>query len=281
MASVFDKFVKKKDYLICVDSDGCAMDTMNVKHIKCFGPCMVEEWNLGQWQEDILRRWNEINLFTMTRGVNRFQGLLIALKEIDEKYTHIDGLSDLDEWVGHTKELSNSSIKSEIEKTDSEMLKKALKWSESVNASIQTLEDTDKLPFKGVGEALAYAHQFADIAIVSSANLNAVLEEWNMYGLLEHTDIVLAQDAGSKAYCISELLKKGYSPENVLMTGDAPGDQKAAEQNGVYFYPILVRKEEDSWKEFKEQAVQNLIEGNFGGDYQQKKLDDFLNNLKQ
>ena len=36
--SVFDFFEKKRDYLICVDSDGCAMDTMNCKHIHCFGP---------------------------------------------------------------------------------------------------------------------------------------------------------------------------------------------------------------------------------------------------
>ena len=47
-------FQKKKDYLICVDSDGCAMDTMNIKHIKCFGPCMVEEWGLQRWEKEIL-----------------------------------------------------------------------------------------------------------------------------------------------------------------------------------------------------------------------------------
>lgn len=46
MESVFDGFKKNKEYLICVDSDGCAMDTMNIKHIKCFGPCMVNEWKL-------------------------------------------------------------------------------------------------------------------------------------------------------------------------------------------------------------------------------------------
>lgn len=45
-----------KSYLICVDSDGCAMDTMTVKHVKCFGPCMVEEWNLQKWAEPILNR---------------------------------------------------------------------------------------------------------------------------------------------------------------------------------------------------------------------------------
>ena len=83
-------FQKKKDYLICVDSDGCAMDTMNIKHIKCFGPCMVEEWGLQRWEKEILERWNEINLFTETRGINRFKGLAIALQEINEKYCPFD-----------------------------------------------------------------------------------------------------------------------------------------------------------------------------------------------
>ena len=35
-------FQKQKDFLVCVDSDGCAMDTMDIKHFRCFGPCMVE-----------------------------------------------------------------------------------------------------------------------------------------------------------------------------------------------------------------------------------------------
>ena len=46
--SVFDSFEKKHDYLVCVDSDGCVMDTMNCKHFHCFGPCMIHEWVLEQ-----------------------------------------------------------------------------------------------------------------------------------------------------------------------------------------------------------------------------------------
>ena len=42
-----EQFTRKKDFLICVDSDGCAMDTMDIKHFRCFGPCLVEEWNLN------------------------------------------------------------------------------------------------------------------------------------------------------------------------------------------------------------------------------------------
>ena len=73
--SIFDTFEKKHDYLVCVDSDGCVMDTMNCKHFHCFGPCMVDEWELDAWREEILDRWNVINLFSMTRGINRFKGL--------------------------------------------------------------------------------------------------------------------------------------------------------------------------------------------------------------
>lgn len=279
MNAVFGNFQKSKEYLICVDSDGCAMDTMNIKHIKCFGPCMVKEWELTPWREEILARWNEINLFTMTRGINRFQGLLMALKEINQKYTPIEGLDILDEWVSHTPELSNDSLKREIEKTDARILNKVLKWSDAVNTAIQNLDEKEKQPFKEVKESLAYAHRFADIAIVSSANLQAVLEEWDIHGLLEHTDIVLAQNAGSKAFCIQELVKKGYDIDKVLMVGDAPGDYKAAQSNHVFYYPILVRYEEQSWKEFKEEAVSRLLDGSYAGDYQKEKADAFIENL--
>ena len=87
MSVTLDTYTKKHDYLICVDSDGCAMDTMDIKHFRCFGPCMVEEWGLGQWAEPVLSRWNDINLYTMTRGINRFKGLAMALREINEQYT--------------------------------------------------------------------------------------------------------------------------------------------------------------------------------------------------
>ena len=56
--SIFDSFVRKHDYLVCVDSDGCVMDTMNCKHFNCFGPCMVDEWELHEWRDAILDRCN-------------------------------------------------------------------------------------------------------------------------------------------------------------------------------------------------------------------------------
>lgn len=273
-------FQKKKDFLFCIDSDGCAMDTMDIKHIRCFGPCMVEEWGLEQWQEEILARWNEINLYTMTRGINRFKGLAMALREIDATYSKIEGIDELEAWVERSPELSNPALERAIANQDSPVLKKALSWSKKVNASINELSDQDKKPFEGVKEALGYAHKCGDVAIVSSANRQAVVEEWELYHLLEHVDIILAQDVGSKAYCIQELLKKGYDKSRVLMVGDAPGDKDAAKKNDVYYYPILVRHEKESWSEFVDNAVERLVSGGYGGAYQEEKEQQFLENLK-
>jgi phosphoglycolate phosphatase-like HAD superfamily hydrolase len=278
--SKLSEYKKKKDFLVCVDSDGCAMDTMDIKHIRCFGPCMVAEWGLEEWKDEILSRWNDINLYTMTRGINRYKGLSIALTEINEKYTAIKALDTLTHWVEESPELSNGALEKAIAANDSISLKKALSWSKAVNASINQLPDEEKLPFEGVKEALAFAHEKVDVAIVSSANLDAVLEEWERYGLLDHTDIVLAQDSGSKTFCIGELLKAGYARDHVLMCGDAPGDLDAAKKNGVFYYPILVRHEAESWQEFMDKAVSKLLDGSYGGAYQQEKIDAFLNNLK-
>lgn len=272
-------FKKTHDYLICVDSDGCAMDTMDIKHFRCFGPCMVEEWGLEQWAQPILSRWNDINLYTMTRGINRFKGLALALREIDGKYRRIDGVDELERWVASAPALSNDGVKAAIEAGGGEVLSKALSWSMKVNEIINALPFDVKKPFGGVLEGLKYAHGLADIAIVSSANLQAVDEEWALYGLLDHVDILLAQDVGSKAFCIQELLKKGYDNDKVLMTGDAPGDLDAAKSNGVLYYPILVRHEKESWAEFRETAVGKLTSGGYSGAYQQEKIEAFLSNL--
>lgn len=280
--SVFEKFERKHDYLVCVDSDGCAMDTMNCKHFHCFGPCMVMEWNLDQWRVAILERWNEINLFQMTRGINRFKGLAMALTEINSQYTPIAGVEILSAWVAETKALSNDALIEAIAATPEgegkACLEKALAWSKAVNASIVHLPDELKVPYVGAKEGLEAAHTFADVAVVSSANRGAVEEEWTLHGLLEHTDILLAQDCGSKAHCIGEMLKFGYEKDHVLMVGDAPGDCDAAEVNGVWYYPILVNKEVESWTELREVALGKLQNMEYA-EYQPEKKRQFLENL--
>ena len=280
--SIFDSFEKKHEYLVCVDSDGCVMDTMNCKHFHCFGPCMVTEWGLEEWKDEILARWNVINLFSMTRGINRFKGLAMALGEIDKQYKPIPGVAALQHWADTAPALSNDGVaKAAAEAQDEEakaIFAKALSWSKAVNAAIVELDEALKVPYDGAREGLAAAHEFADVAMVSSANRDAVEEEWGKFGLLEHTDIVLAQDIGSKAACIAAMLKFGYDPAKVLMVGDAPGDCDAAEKNGVHYYPILVNHEKASWDEAISVAFSKLQSGDYAL-YGQEKKSQFLHNL--
>ena len=275
---VLKNYKKKKNYLICIDSDGCAMDTMNIKHIKCFGPCMIKEWNLQQWQDEILYSWNQVNLYTMTRGINRFKGLATALAEVNAKYTPIDGVVALVDWAENASELSNNAVEKMI--PENPIFEKALHWSIMVNEAIEALPKEDIKPFNGVKEALEKLHEKCDVAVVSSANPEAVKDEWDRYGLTEHVDILCTQDMGSKAHCISELLKKGYKVNNVLMCGDAVGDMKAAAANGVLYYPICVNYENESWEALVDNAYPRFINSSYKGDYQKEVIDNFLDNLR-
>ena len=105
------EFRKTRDFLICIDSDGCVMDTMDVKHMRCFGPCLVYEWDLGEYREEIIRLWRKVNLLSASRGVNRFQGLAQVLKNIHENYTRVEGLEEYLNWAGSAEELSDKSLK--------------------------------------------------------------------------------------------------------------------------------------------------------------------------
>ena len=107
MKETLKEFEKKKDFLICVDSDGCVMDTMDVKHMRCFGPCLVHEWGLSEFRDEIVRLWRRVNLLSSSRGVNRFKGLAKVLAEINENYMRVDGLDEYIYWVQTAEELSD------------------------------------------------------------------------------------------------------------------------------------------------------------------------------
>ena len=87
-----------------------------------------------------------------------------------------------------------------------------------------------------------------------------------------------AQNDGSKKYIIEKLIQKGYERENIIMCGDAPGDFEAAKENQVFFYPILVGKEEESWKNIDE-AFERLTTHTYGGAFETEMIHQFQKNL--
>ena len=279
MKIAIEEFEKSKDFLVCVDSDGCAMDTMEVKHRKCFGPKIIEVWGLKAIEEKFLETWNMINLYSKTRGINRFKGLVKIFEVLTAEGINMPYFSSIQKWTETSKELSNPALEKAIEETKDEQLIKTLEWSNAVNKAISELHNEDK-PFLGVKEGLEIISTLADVAIVSSANGGAVMEEWTRHELAPSVKVMLGQEAGTKAACIDGLKENKFSSDNVLMVGDAPGDLEAALKNGVLYYPILVGKEEFSWRRLSNEAIHKLLDGSYKGEYQEKLIDEFNSSLK-
>lgn len=279
MRNTIEDFRKNKRFLVCVDSDGCAMDTMEVKHRKCFAPKAVEIWNLQDKEAEFLEVWNKVNLYSKTRGINRFKGLVKTFELLVEEGIAMPRFSSIIEWTKTAKELSNPALQRAIEETGDEELIKTLEWSKSVNKAIEGLSEEDK-PFQNVKEGLEILSTVADVAIVSSANGGAVNGEWTRHGLSAFVRVMLGQEAGTKANCIAALKRNNYFDDQVLMVGDAPGDLEAAIKNGVLYYPALVGKEGFSWKRLIGEALGKFVNGTYRGEYQQKLIEEFNEVLK-
>lgn len=259
--------------IICIDSDGCVMDTMNYKHMLAFGPIAVEVYNIKK-EKEFLEIWNNINLFSKTRGVNRFIGLYLSFEKLNKIDSDVQKLNELKEWIDNTKELSNNSLKQQIDITNSDELKKVLEWSEKVNNKIASLKGKDKV-FDGVKEAFSKMRDNVDIAIVSSANKEAILEEWTRHSLLPYVKYIMGQDRGSKYHCL-EILKEEYDEKNILLIGDSPGDLEASIKAKVQFYPIIFDDEKNSWNEFKDKVLDEFLNDEY---LEKEYIDKYMNKL--
>ncbi len=71
-------FKPHHEFFIGIDSDGCAFDTMEVKHKECFCPCCTEVWGLQAVARYAREAWDFVNLYSKERGCNRW----LALKQV-------------------------------------------------------------------------------------------------------------------------------------------------------------------------------------------------------
>jgi len=249
------------------------MDTMDIKHIRFFGPLAAKYFEIKN-QEVYLKEWNRVNLFSETRGINRFKGLLLSLEFAKEHSEAIEDFTVFANWCNHTTSLSNQSLEEEITKHNDPVLVKALEWSKAVNHGIETELVGEDKPFEGVKSALEEISKVAQIAIVSSANSEAVNSEWKRHELMPFVSEFFGQERGSKAAAIKEIKSLGFEKEKILMVGDAPGDLDAAKVNEVHFYPILFGKEKESW----ETLVAKILPEFIGGHYNDKEYQAIYHN---
>src|SRR5262249_31728227 len=118
-----------------------------------------------------------------------------------------------------------------------------------------------------VRESLESMQGKADVMVVSATPCEALIREWEEHGLRGSVSLIAGQEQGSKQEHLALAAVDRYPPERILMVGDAPGDRRAAQANGVLFYPIDPGNEDGSWQRFFEEALPRFFVGSYAGDY--------------
>ncbi|NTV90659.1 MAG: HAD family hydrolase [Clostridiales bacterium] len=271
---------KEHEYLVCVDSDGCVFDAMEIKHKECFIPNTVNEWGLQAISKYVRETAEFVNLYSKWRGTNRFPALVKVFELLDDRdevkqrgYKKPE-LTALKKWINEEQNLGNPALEKAIREIDDPVLKRALNWSRAVNETITKI--VRGVPyFSYVRESFEKLIKTADAVIVSATPHEAIEREWTEHDLIKYIKAVAGQELGSKKRCI-EIAREGrYDSEKVLMVGDAIGDMQAAKANGVLFYPINPGNEDKSWKRFHEEALDMFFSGQYKGKYENALIAEF------
>jgi phosphoglycolate phosphatase-like HAD superfamily hydrolase len=275
---------KQKDFFIGIDSDGCVFNSMEKKQMECFFPEFIKHFELDQVYEQADKAWKFVNLYSRSRGTNRFIALVRTLEllsnmaEITEKGVSIDTLPSLKKWTLKQYELSNSSLKHEMRYDRSPDLKKAYDWSLDVDLKMKRIIKGIP-PFQNAVDCLRIINDKSDAIVISQTPVNAIEREWKENGIFHLVKAVCGQEMGPKPEQISFLSRGLYENDRILMIGDAACDLEAAVENNAGFFPIIPGQEEESWAELLNTGLKNFFSGKYGGKYEEDLIRNFEKHL--
>ena len=275
-----------KNFFIGIDSDGCAFDTMEIKHKECFCPALINHFNLQSVSKYAREAWEFVNLYSRTRGTNRFSGLINTFdilserEEVIERKLKLPELKSIRDWIKSEPKLGNPSLKKAVEESEDSELAMLFDWSFAVNESIRRIV-RNVPPFPYVKQSLEKINKYADAIVISSANQESLTREWSEHDLDKYVRFIAGQEMGNKQDCFRQAAEGKYFPEKMLMVGDAPGDMLAAQANNALFYPIVPGEEEKSWELFYKEGLDKFFDGTFAGEYEEKLIEDFFIHLPE
>jgi phosphoglycolate phosphatase-like HAD superfamily hydrolase len=268
----------KHEFLVGIDSDGCVFDSMELKHKECFIPAFINHYELQGVSKYAREAAEFVNLYSKSRGVNRFPGLVEQLDwlrrrpEVKARGVNVPRPKGLIDWIERESKLGNPALEKAVAETGDPDLKQALAWSVAVNKAISELV-RNVPPFPYVRRCLEMFAERADM-IVCSQTPNAALEaEWAEHNISGFVCMICGQEVGSKKESLAAA--KNYPANHTLMIGDAPGDYNAAAANDCLFFPINPGHEEASWRRLHDEGIAKFFEGTFAGDFQKRLLEKF------
>jgi len=284
-ARPLDELKPEYDFFVGIDSDGCAFDTMEIKHKECFTPNIIKHWGLQPVSKYAREAAEFVNLYSKWRGINRWPALVMVFDllrerpEVQARHVEIPQAPRIREFIANDAfPKSNDGLKAYIaaltaEHPDPE-LDRAWAWTTGVNATVADMVHGVP-PFPYVRESLEFLADKADMIVVSATPVEALTREWKEHDIARYVKVIAGQEMGKKALHLKLAANGKYPPDRVLMVGDAPGDMKAARQNDALFYPVNPGHEEESWQRFYEEAVHKFLDGEYAGAYEAAVIAEF------
>ena len=171
--------------------------------------------------------------------------------------------------------LGDPALEVKVKQTQDPILVQTLNWSKAINETVAKIVKNVP-PFPHVVESLQKLQSVADVMVVSATPGEALNREWQEHNIAKYVKLIAGQEMGTK----KEHLRYGavgkYDLDRILMIGDAPGDMKAAKDNGVLFYPINPGSESQSWKRFHDETLDCFLAGKYRGQYEDKLAKEFM-----
>jgi len=271
----------KHEFFVGIDSDGCAFDTMEIKHKECFAPNIIKHWRLQPVSKYAREAAEFVNLYSKWRGINRWPALVMVFDLLRERsevqarnVTPPQALRIREFIADDAFPKSNDGLKAYMVEHPDPELDTAWAWTTGVNATVADMVHGVP-PFPYVRESLQFLADKADMIVVSATPLEALTREWQEHDIAKYVRVIAGQEMGKKALHLELAATGKYAPGHILMIGDAPGDMQAARVNDALFYPINPGHEEESWQRFYEEAVFKFLAGEYAGDYETAVIAEF------
>ncbi len=272
-------FQPTRDFFVGIDSDGCVFDSMEIKHKECFTPMFIKHFGLQPVSKYAREVWEFVNLYSKTRGINRFPALSNALHflrerpEVQARNVDIPSSDAVDEWISRETKLGNATLEAEVQ-GGNRSLDGIYDWSTAVNAQVADIVHGVP-PFPLVRECFEKIGAKADAMCISQTPVDALVREWGENQLDGFIAMIAGQEMGTKTEHLKYAAASKYEPSRILMIGDAPGDFKAAKGNFALFFPINPGREEQSWQRLYDEGLDRFFNEDYAGAYEYGLVEEF------
>jgi len=279
-AHVLINFKPQHDFFVGIDSDGCAFDAMELKHKECFIPTIVRVWGLQAVSKYTRETCEFVNLYSKTRGLNRWIALsrvfdlLRERPEVIARGAKVPKGDKIKEFIDSGYPLSHAGMVQYAADHPAPELEQAVLWSNTVDSAIEEMVHGVP-PFPWVRESLQKMQGQVDLMVVSATPVEALEREWGENGIAQYMSVIAGQEMGTKKQHLQFAAKGKYADDHILLIGDAPGDRDAAKGVDVLYYPINPGGEDRSWKRFYDEALGKFLDGTYEGAYEDSLIAEF------